>query len=206
MRNIGSLHQDTFSITFFDLITQKNVNNDNQKLLKERHLILWRTKRIRLKKLFISRSYMTWIFIKNCNDFDFFLKFESNFLWSQATISRYVSRVLEYHKKSFQHLTTWWGDCITGPFKVNQKWQFLGLWNFRFQVSGSEYQFWTWIWKPQIWNPQKTECFQFSVNLFLSNCWFYYLVLCKPQQRNLEFWTYFSVISFFMLSNKKRVF
>ena len=43
----------------------------------------------------------------------------------------------------------------------------------------------------------------FSVFLFLSNCWFYYLVLYKPQQRNLEFWTYFSVISFLCLAAKE---
>ena len=78
------------------------------------------------------------------------------------------------------------------------------------EISGllkrSEYQFWTWIWKPQIGNPQKTDCFQFSVNLFLSNCWFDYLVLYKPQQRNLEFWTYFSQSFLFFAQQQKRVF
>ena len=38
---------------------------------------------------------------------------------------------------------------------------------------------------------------------FLSNSWFYYLVLYKPQQRNLEFWTYFSVISFLCSAAKE---
>ena len=47
------------------------------------------------------------------------------------------------------------------------------------------------------------ECFQFSVNLFSSNCWFYYLVVYKLQQRNLEFWTYFSVISFLCSAAKE---
>jgi len=68
--------------------------------------------------------------------------------------------------------------------------EFLGL------LKGNEYQFWTWIRKPQFWNPRKTECFQLSVNFFLSNCWLYFLVLYKRQQRNLEFWTCFSVIYF----------
>ena len=70
-------------------------------------------------------------------------------------------------------------------------------------LKGCEYQFWTWIWKPQIWNFWNTECFQFSVDSFLSNCWFYYLFLYMPQQRNLEFWTYFSVISFLCSAEKK---
>ena len=39
--------------------------------------------------------------------------------------------------------------------------------------------------------------------MFLSNCVFYYLVLYKPQQRNLEFWTYFSVISFLCSAAKE---
>jgi len=56
---------------------------------------------------------------------------------------------------------------------------------------------------PDLKPPKKTECFQFLVNLFLSNCWFYYLVLYKPQQRNLEFWTYFSVISFLCSAAKE---
>ena len=79
------------------------------------------------------------------------------------------------------------------------------------EISGllkeSEYQFWTRIWKPQIWNPRKTECFQFSVNLFLSNCWFYYLVLYKPQLSR-ETWS-FELISqsfLFYAQQQKRVF
>ena len=48
--------------------------------------------------------------------------------------------------------------------------------------------------EPEFGNPRKTECFQFSDNLFLR---FYLSVaLNKPQQRNLMFWTCFSVISF----------
>ena len=33
--------------------------------------------------------------------------------------------------------------------------------------------------------------------------WFYYLILYKPQQRNLDFWTYFSVNSFFCSAVKE---
>ena len=68
----------------------------------------------------------------------------------------------------------------SGPFKVNQKWQFLGLWNFRFAerkwISVLNLNLET----PDL-KPQKTKCFQFSVNLFLSNCWFYHLVLYQHQ-------------------------
>ena len=78
-----------------------------------------------------------------------------------------------------------------------------GVCEFSGLLKGSEYQCWTWIWKPQFWNPRKPECSQFSVNFFLSNCWFYSLVLYKPQQRNLEFWTYFSVISFWCSAAKE---
>ena len=39
--------------------------------------------------------------------------------------------------------------------------------------------------------------------MFLSNCWFYSLVLYKPQQWNLEFWTYFSVIAFWCSAAKE---
>ena len=44
-------------------------------------------------------------------------------------------------------------------------------WEFFPQVkTKSTFLFCTKIWKPEFWNPRKTECFQFSVNLFLSNC------------------------------------
>ena len=48
--------------------------------------------------------------------------------------------------------------------------------------------------EPEFGNPRKTECFQFSVNFFIRFYWS--VALNKPQQRNLEFWTCFSVISF----------
>ena len=62
---------------------------------------------------------------------------------------------------------------------------------------------WTQIWKPEFWHPRKTACFQFSANLFLSNFWFYPLFLYKPQQWNLEFATYFSVIAFWCSAAKE---
>ena len=59
--------------------------------------------------------------------------------------------------------------------------------------------------EPESGNPgfETPDFFQFSVNLVLSKCWFYHMVLYKPQQRNLEFWTYFSVISFLCLATKE---
>ena len=54
---------------------------------------------------------------------------------------------------------------------------------------------WTQIMKPEFWHIRKTKCFQFPANLFFNNFWFYSLFLCNPQEWNLKFATYFSVIA-----------
>ena len=66
----------------------------------------------------------------------------------------------------------------------------------QFQVCLKSLNFEPEFGNPRLETPKRLIFFQFSVHFFLSICWFYYLVLYKPQQRNLEFWTYFSVISF----------
>ena len=56
---------------------------------------------------------------------------------------------------------------------------------------------------PRFETPRKTECFNFQLTCFSANCWFWYFVLYKPQQRNLEFWTYFFFISFLCSAAKE---
>ena len=100
---------------------------------------------------------------------------KQEFLWPSGTL--YCTKTGCSKENSIKNSQSYKDN---GPFKVTRNgslWvcEILGL------LKECEYQFWTWIWKPKIWNPPKTECFQFSVNLFLSNCWFFYLVLYQPQ-------------------------
>ena len=101
--------------------------------------------------------------------------------------------------------------------KVNQKMTFFGFeMDFFFGFSISVWvrtrvlkswvfniRSWTQIWTPEFWHPRKTECFQFSTNLFLCNCWFHSLFLYKPQKGNLEFATSFSVIALWCSAAKE---
>ena len=62
--------------------------------------------------------------------------------------------------------------------------------------------------EPEFGNPRfetlkRLNVFQFSVHLFLSNCWFYHLVLYKPQQRNGGVLSLFLGHFFFMLCSKR---
>ena len=118
----------------------------------------------------------------------------------RATVYRTGKQTKLFNIAVFELNRTIWQDIGPIKLKVNQKIAFFGFEMdfFRFSISGLEPKFGN----PSFDTPEKQNVFNFQLT-FSQQFLIYSLFLYKPQQWNLEFATYFSVIVFWCSAAKE---